>query len=53
MNLVSIGNQIINLDKITRVKALSTSEKDDPYFCLQIFFENSRITVNGSLAFAI
>lgn len=53
MNLVSIGNQIINLDKITRVKALSNPVKDDPNFCIQIFFETSRITVKGKVAFAI
>ncbi len=53
MNLILLGNQIINLDKITRVKALSEPQKDDPNFCIQIFFESSRITVKGNTAFAI
>lgn len=53
MNLISLGNQIINLDKITRVKALSEPVKDDPNFCIQIFFESTRITVKGNQAFVI
>ena len=53
MNLISLGNQIINLDKITRVKALGEPEKDDPNFCIQIFFESSKITVKGKAAFVI
>jgi hypothetical protein len=53
MNLVSLGNQILNLDKITRVKALSTPKEDDPYFCIQVFFETSRITIKGKAAYAI
>lgn len=53
MNLISLGNQIINLDKITRVKALTEPQKNDPNFCIQIFFESSRITVKGNTAFVI
>ena len=53
MNLVSLGNQILNLDKITRVKALGIPKEDDPYFVIQIFFESSRITVKGKAAYAI
>ena len=53
MNLVSLGNQILNLDKITRVKALGIPKEDDPYFVIQIFFESSRVTVKGKAAYAI